>query len=261
MPVYADQLGNLIELKETPSRIISLVPSQTELLYDLGLDNQVIGITKFCIHPEIWFLNKTRVGGTKKLHLDKIQELEPDLIIANKEENEKAQIEELQKHFSVWISDITTLDDALSMINSLGEITYTEEKATEIITQIKSGFSELKPLSPRLSAAYLIWQNPFMTIGKDTFIHQMMEKCGLQNCFANDERYPEISIDNIKSADPDLLLLSSEPFPFKENHCQELQQELPNTKVVLVDGEMFSWYGSRLTKAPSYFARLLKELQ
>lgn len=259
MPTYKDQLGNSITLKKPPKRIISLVPSQTELLYDLGLNDEVVGITKFCVHPENWLKDKKKIGGTKKLSLHKIAELEPDLIIANKEENEKWQIEELQSLFPVWVSDISTLDEALDMITTIGKMVGKDEKAAEIANAITTGFAGLKP-KHKLTAAYLIWQRPFMTIGEDTFIHDMMAKCGLENCFYEEDRYPGITLDSIKEAQPDVLLLSSEPFPFKEIHRKELQAELPKTKVVLVDGEMFSWYGSRLMKAPAYFDELLTSL-
>lgn len=240
-----------------PQRIVSVVPSQTELLYDLGLDDRVVGITKFCVHPKDWFQGKVRVGGTKKLHIDKIIELQPDLIIANKEENEKSQIEELQRYFPVWVSDISTLEEALKMIVAVGEITGAGDKASTIIDKISTGFLQLRPINPKLKAVYLIWRDPYMTIGEDTFIHEMLDRCGFQNCFAKQERYPSIDLEDIKAAHPDIILLSSEPYPFKEKHVAELQKFLPETKVVLVDGEMFSWYGSRLMKAPGYFHQLL----
>src|ERR1700741_3198050 len=108
---FIDQTGRKISIPQIPQRIISLVPSQTELLFDLGLDKEVVGITKFCVHPPEWFQTKTRVGGTKQLKIDLIKQLQPDLIIANKEENVKEQIEELEKHFPVWISDVNNLED------------------------------------------------------------------------------------------------------------------------------------------------------
>lgn len=263
MPSYKDQLGNKITLKQVPKRIVSLVPSQTELLYDLGLEDEVVGVTKFCIHPDEWFRNKTKVGGTKKLKVSKIAELEPDLIIANKEENEKWQVENLQELFPVWVSDISTLEGALEMISTVGEMTGKKEKVEEIVKDIKAGFKQLEKQvkgKKKKSVAYLIWQNPYMTIGTDTFIYHLMERCGLVNCFDEEEyyRYPTVTIDQIRDEKPDLVLLSSEPFPFKEIHQKEIQEHLPNTKVILVDGEMFSWYGSRLLKAPAYFMELIK---
>jgi ABC-type Fe3+-hydroxamate transport system substrate-binding protein len=261
MPVFKDQTGRSITLDKTPQRIISLVPSQTELLYDLGLRDKVIGITKFCVHPKEWFHNKTKIGGTKQLRIDIIDQLQPDLIIANKEENLKEQIEELQKNYPVWISDIHNLYDAAYMIRDIGGMTGKEEKATQIIEGIKNSFSQLNTTGPQLPSCYLIWREPYMTIGGDTFIHSMMEAAGFENIFRDRARYPEISIEELRMQHPQLILLSSEPFPFKQKHIDELQPQMPGIKILLVDGEMFSWYGSRLLKSPGYFLKFRSDLQ
>lgn len=261
MPFFIDQAGRTISLQNFPKRIISIVPSQTELLYDLGLDEEVVGITKFCVHPEKWFRSKTRVGGTKQLNLKIINQIKPDLVIANKEENTKEQIEELEKHFPIWISDIKTLNDALSMIASVGEITGTQTAAQKIISQITKNFAELKPKTPKIKTAYFIWRNPYMFAGGDTFINEMINYCGFDNIFANADRYPEINVEELLKKNFKLLLLSSEPFPFKQKHVEELQTQLPGIKIILVDGEMFSWYGSRLIHASVYFSRLIAEME
>jgi ABC-type Fe3+-hydroxamate transport system substrate-binding protein len=268
MFLFTDQTGRKISLPETPMRIISLVPSQTELLYDLGLEDRVIGITKFCVHPPVWFKSKTKVGGTKQVNIDTVHQLQPDLIIANKEENVKEQIEELEKYYPVWVSDINNLADAYSMIRQIGEITGTQTLSEKIITDIKNAFSGLSDLEQKISAntlkpsaAYLIWRNPYMTSGGDTFINAMMEAAGLNNIFKNKNRYPETTVEELKKLNLQLLLLSSEPYPFKQKHIDELRNELPGTKILLADGEMFSWYGSRLQYAPGYFAELLKEIK
>ena len=261
MAVFIDQTGRRITLNQTPQRIISLVPSQTELLYDLGLTEEVIGITKFCIHPDKWFRSKTRVGGTKQVKMDNIHQLQPDLIIANKEENIKEQIEELEKHFPVWVSDINNLKDAYEMIGQIGLMTNKQQPAKEIVWQIKEIFRQLKTHNSKLSACYLIWQNPYMTVGGDTFIHSMLDAAGFVNIFENKKRYPEVSIEELQTLNLELLLLSSEPYPFKEKHINEMQALLPNTKIVLADGELFSWYGSRLLKAPSYFSQLQQQIR
>lgn len=256
MPVFTDQTGHVVELTHIPKRIISLVPSQTELLYDLGLEDEVVGITKFCIHPASWFQHKIKVGGTKQLHLDKIRQLKPDLIIANKEENTREQIEEIDKEFPVWISDIHNLDEAIKMIRDVGSITGKENKAVEITNNIQHNFSILHTNLARPRCAYLIWRKPLMAAGGDTFIHAMMEKAGFENVFGDLLRYPEISIEMIKESGCEYLLLSSEPFPFSEKHIEELQPLLPGIKLVLVDGEMFSWYGSRISRFPEYVQTL-----
>lgn len=260
MTSFTDQTGRTITLDKTPQRIISLVPSQTELLYDLGLNEEVIGITKFCVHPKEWFKSKTRVGGTKQLKMGIIHQLKPDLIIANKEENVKEQVEELANHYPVWISEVNNLEDAYEMIYSIGVIVKKTVSAQRLLSTIGYEFSQLSASGYRPGTAYLIWEKPYMTVGGDTFIHSMMQAAGFKNIFADRNRYPEITIDDLVVANCQLLLLSSEPFPFKQKHVDELQLLLPNTKIVLVDGEMFSWYGSRLLKAPGYFKKLSDDI-
>ncbi|MBN9484931.1 MAG: cobalamin-binding protein [Bacteroidetes bacterium 43-93] len=256
--IFSDMMGREIEINFPPRRIISVVPSQTELLYDLGLENEVVGITKFCVHPESWFRTKERIGGTKKLNIEKIRSLQPDLIIANKEENEQAQIEELAKEFPVWISDIQTLPQALQMMQVVGLITGTEHKANEIVDEIVTGFTNLHTASQPKRVAYFIWYNPWMTVGGDTFISSMIKTIGWQNVYVGATRYPEVDLQDLKEKDPELVLLSSEPYPFKEKHIEEIKAELPNADVRLVDGEMFSWYGSRMREAIAYMQNLVK---
>lgn len=260
MFITKDMLGRELLFDRVPKRIISVVPSQTELLYDLGLEDEVIAITKFCIHPENWFRTKERIGGTKNLDLDRIRELKPDLIIANKEENSKADIEELSDEFPVWVSDIYNLDDAQQMIQQLGNLLGKDHMAQAIARMIEKGFSSIKSLHKKQRALYLIWQNPWMSVNRDTFIHDMIQRLGLENvtsAFAS--RYPQLSAEEIKTLNPQLVLLSSEPYPFKEKHISQLQALLPNSRIGLVDGEAFSWYGSRLVQSPPYFIELLKK--
>jgi len=264
--VFRDQTGRMVQIPFPPTRIISLVPSQTEWLYDLGLEEEVIGITRFCVHPREWFHTKTRVGGTKQLHLEKIRQLQPDLILANKEENEKIQLEELMQEFPVWISDIYTLTDALDMMQMVGRMTNRESKAIKIIHQITIAFDRLQEYISSLKAdysprvAYFIWYNPWMVAAGGTFIDDMLQRCRLQNAFAHLTRYPQITESDIQRADPDIILLSSEPFPFKPKHQQLLQTILPYAKYYFVDGEMFAWYGSRLLLAADYFRKLTEKI-
>lgn len=261
MKVITDQMNRTIRLEETPCRIVSLVPSQTELLHALGVEDEVVGITKFCIHPEEWYRGKKRVGGTKSVKSDVVKSLNPDLIIGNKEENQKEDIEELESIAPIWMSDIFDLPDALEMLISIGEITGKQQKAQEIKEQILLEFDKLASYiknAPTTGkrAVYFIWTNPDMAAGKNTFIDKMLSACGLINA-TDEERYPELSGEE---EGVDYVLLSSEPFPFKEKHMEYFKKMYPNAKVVLVDGEMFSWYGSRLLEAPNYFIQLLKEL-
>lgn len=255
---FEDQLGNSISLEKFPQRIISLVPSQTELLFDLGLDDRVVGITKFCIHPKEWFETKTRVGGTKSIDLAKVKFLQPDLIIGNKEENTKEDIEALMEIAPVWMSDIYTLEDALEMIASIGSITNTDALANTMVSNIRVGFNALNnELSP-YTCAYFIWKNPYYLSGKNTFIDALFDYCNLKN-FTSEERYPEWKSNSEIS--PQVILLSSEPYPFKQEDVTEMQKLHPNSLVLLVDGEMFSWYGSRLLLSIDYLQSLKTKIR
>jgi ABC-type Fe3+-hydroxamate transport system substrate-binding protein len=256
MPSFPDQTGRSVSITFPTRRIISLVPSITETLHYFEAGDSVVGITKFCVHPDEWFRSKTRVGGTKNISMETVRKLRPDLIFANKEENVKEQIEELSKRYPVWISDVKTLEDACNMIMYMGLILGREMFAEAITRGIDHDFQMLPRLSPAPRTAYLIWKDPYMTVGHDTFIHDMMTRCGFENVFAAQTRYPEITIEQLQAANCQLLLLSSEPYPFSQKHADELQAHLPNTKILLVDGEMFSWYGSRLLKAGDYFKQL-----
>ena len=263
MAFFTDQIQTSVEISARPSRIVSLVPSQTELLYALGLEDEVIGITKFCVHPQEWFRKKTRIGGTKNIAIDRIAALQPDLIIANKEENVKEQVEALKTIAPVWTSDVNTLSDACAMIGQLGTITQKEEKAANIIQKIEQGFAQLNidfGANSAKSCVYLIWKDPYMTIGGDTFIHDMLNYCRFSNLFASSKRYPVTTINELQALGPDIILLSSEPYPFSGKHIDTLQKMLPNSQIELVDGEMFSWYGSRLVQAPAYFSGLLNRI-
>ncbi len=251
---FQDQMGNEITLEKRPKRIVSLVPSITELLCDLGLRDSVVGCTKFCVHP-IGFKKKvTIVGGTKSVHIDRVRALSPDLIIANKEENNKETIHELRRYYQVWVSDIKTVDEAYSMITAIGEITETQEQANKIIVDQQTVLTAEATTGIRV--AYMIWSKPWMTVGGDTYISDMLKKSGYINRFSDQVRYPTVEIDTLKTEDLDMIMLSTEPYPFGEKHIKELQERLPDVSFSLVDGEFFSWYGSRITHMTNYLAEL-----
>ena len=261
---FTDQLSRIITLPAwPPQRIVSLVPSQTELLFDLGLEAEVVGLTKFCIHPGVWFRTKTRIGGTKTLNGYKIEALRPDLIIGNKEENERSQIEALANLYPVWMSDVRTLKDAYDMILRVGKLTGKETEAQHLVQRIQAEFAAalLPPnTGHRPTAAYFIWRKPYMVAGGDTFIHEMLGVAGFENVFAAGNRYPEISLEELSRTQPEVILLSSEPYPFAPKHVETFRETCPHARVQLVDGEMFSWYGSRLLHAGKYFQQLRESL-
>jgi ABC-type Fe3+-hydroxamate transport system substrate-binding protein len=256
--IFKDQLGNELTFSDFPKRIVSLVPSQTELLHDLGAGDRVVGITKFCIHPDEWYRSKTRVGGTKNAKKNVIAELKPDLIIGNKEENDKNNIAELTEIAPVWMSDIYNLNDALAMIGQIGEIineTFAAKALIEKIQRQKEHFlTRYNPLLGK-TVLYLIWKNPYMAAGKQTFIDDLLTNgMGMKNLLI-EKRYPELQLEELQHQ-PDYIFLSSEPYPFKSQHISELQSIFPSSKILLVDGELFSWYGSRLCHTFQYFEEL-----
>ncbi len=248
-----DQMQREVTLRANPQRIISLVPSISELLFHLGLDARIAGITRYCIHPNEKTQNKAKIGGTKKFRFEKIEKLQPDLIIGNKEENYQEGIARLAKDYPVWMSDISTLDDALNMILAVGTLTQTGQAAATLASEIETRFQNL-PKATTAKAAYLIWKNPYMAVGGNTFINNMLAACGLVNLFEPRLRYPEIRQEDL--FDADVILLSSEPYPFGQTDIDELHSAFPGKQVVLVDGTYFSWYGSRLLDTPDYFRNL-----
>jgi len=255
MSEYLDQLGRTIILEKEPKRIVSLVPSLTELLFSLGLREQMVGRTRFCIHPAHEVNDAEVVGGTKNFSVERIRELKPDLIIANKEENDRARIEELAREFPIWISDVTDLFSAIDMIHGIGQITSRVEKAHLISETILDSFSTLKPVRKH-NALYFIWKKPWMVAGKNTFINDVMHRAGMVNVMTN-ERYPELTENDIDQLDPDVIFLSSEPYPFREEHRIQMEKRFPRATVKLVNGEYFSWYGSRLLGSARYLHSLL----
>ncbi|MCB2408395.1 helical backbone metal receptor [Hymenobacter lucidus] len=253
---FTDQIQRRVTVAYPPQRIVSLVPSQTELLYDLGLGSRVVGVTKFCIHPAQARQQATVIGGTKNFDFAKIDELKPDLIIGNKEENYQAGIEQLAASYPVWMSDISTLNDALEMIRRVGMLTGRQREAEPLATEIAASFAALPTPATLVSAAYFIWRKPYMVAAGGTFIDDMLPRAGFRNVFGTAARYPEITADQLAVAAPAVILLSSEPYPFAEKHVAEFQKICPSATVRIVDGELFSWYGSRLRHSAAYFQTL-----
>ncbi|AWG23112.1 cobalamin-binding protein [Flavobacterium faecale] len=259
-----DQIGQAHFFLKTPQRIISLVPSQTELLHDLGLEAQLVGITKFCVHPYHLKSVKTKVGGTKKIHFEKIKLLQPDIIICNKEENTKEMVAQLSEICPVWVTDIVTIEDNFQMITDFGQLFNRRVEARKWNDKLAFGLKNFKENVKDLSTkkvAYFIWKNPYMVAGSSTYINELLLLNKFENVFGEAIRYPEITIDQLKEANPEAVFLSSEPYPFKKEDGYELQEDNFKAPIVLVDGEMFSWYGTRLLKAFEYFKMLRSQIQ
>ena len=265
MKSFKDQIGRELNLEKTPKRIVTLVPSQTELLFDMGLEEEIVGITKFCVHPLHFKSTKKVVGGTKKVHYAKIKELNPDFILCNKEENAQDMLEELEKIAPVYFSDVKTIEDSLHLISDLGAILDRRFEAEKISSKIKFHLQDFKVFmkeQPVRKAAYFIWAKPWMVAGKDTFINELLRLNKFENIYEAKGRYPEVEIKKIRlEGDPEIVMLSSEPFPFKDEHAFELGRCTHHGTTIFVDGEMFSWFGSRLIKAFPYFKQIHDRLK
>ncbi|MDW8272647.1 MAG: helical backbone metal receptor [Chitinophagales bacterium] len=262
MPDYTDQTGYRFYIANEPARIISLVPSQTELLHYLGLGHKVVGITRFCIHPKEWRQEKTIIGGTKNFKFEIIDALKPDLIIGNKEENYKEGIELLRRKYPVWLSDVNDLPSAFRMIEDVGLMCGTTKETFKLLNDIsleRKKFHETKRLlKPKI--AYFIWKRPYMVAASETFINSMIEEAGFENIFKNFKRYPEFEPEDLRQYKPDIVFLSSEPYQFRTKHIEEFRSIFPQAKISIVDGEMFSWYGPRIKDAYIYFSELWNKL-
>jgi len=265
MRTIKDQLGREISLTSTPKRIISLVPSQTELLCDLALENELVGITKFCIHPYRLKSIKTIVGGTKKVDFDKIKALKPDFILCNKEENTYNFLPKLEKIAPTYFSDINSINDTINLIRDLGVLLNRRTESSNLITKINFKLNDFKVFikdKPTRKVAYFIWAKPWMVAGNDTYINELLKLNKFENIYANLSRYPKIEINKIRhEGDPDVILLSSEPFPFKDEHAMEIGTYTNRSVTVFADGELFSWYGSRILRSFDYFKKLHEKLE
>ena len=257
---FVDQIDRKISVNFPPQRIISTVPSQTELLSDLGLDIEVVGVTRFCTYPVGWKKDKTIIGGTKRLDFNRISSLNPDLIIGNKEENIKPQVEEIANRFPYWISDVQCFADNQKLIRDIGELCNRSSEAEVLCARIENVCATIKRVHKHPKRiAYFIWRNPFMVAGNNTYINSILEKLGFVNVFSHlDKRYPIITLDDLNRAEVDEIFLSSIPFPFNDLHAQELKISFPDIKITFVDGEVFSYYGSRIAKSEEYLLSLLK---
>jgi ABC-type Fe3+-hydroxamate transport system substrate-binding protein len=265
MKTLIDQLGTKHTFESSPQRIVSLVPSQTELLYDLGQEAKIIGITKFCVHPYHFKSTKKLVGGTKKVHFEKIRLLNPDLIICNKEENTPEIVERLSEICPVWVTNIITIEDNFQMITDFGQLLNCRTETQKWNDKLGFALGDFKKFiidKPVRKVGYFIWKNPYMVAGSDNFINEMLKLNHFENIYDTKGRYPEVELEKMKTeGDPEIVFLSSEPFPFKKEDGYEIGQYTNKAQTVLVDGEMFSWYGSRLLKALDYFKMLHQNLE
>lgn len=236
-----------------PLRIISLCPSFTETLFDVGLGASIVGCTAFCIHPTEARQKAKVVGGTKNPNLDLIASLNPTHVIADLEENRADDIVWLKKHLPCHVFRISTVNDIFSFFDFIDLISTDKNTTQKFRLQIKE-LGASSPVSKPLNVFYPIWMNPWMSINKDTYIHDLLSLSGFRNvCGKMIEKYPTIK-ELLDLPTPDLVLLPSEPFHFKEEHLESIPWK--NIPSLFVDGEMICWYGSRTPMGWSYLKRL-----
>lgn len=254
-----DHLGREVHFTYPPTRIISLCPGITETLYALELAEEIVGRTRYCIYPTDLVEQATIVGGTKQIDMEKIHLLQPDVVIVEKEENTEEIVKMVEAHYPVFVAEVQSVDEAYRMIHDMGMLTNRVQESAKLIEQIEQPFHRL-PSVNGLRAAYVIWRKPYMVVGTDTYINDILTKMGFVNPFAqSDERYPAVDKEMLAAAQLDYLLLASEPFPYTEKYFKEFAAFLPHTKLLIVDGEMF-WYGAKMREAVPYFHLTFKDL-
>jgi len=238
----------------TPQRAVSLVPSTTETLADLGCGGQVVGRTRYCVHPQPWVADVPEIGGTKDPDLARIAALSPDLIVANREENKPAHFDALDAIAPLWVAYPRDVSGALADVLELAALSGAPRAGRDLVARIAAARADLaRTVDGRATFryAYLIWREPWMAVNDDTFIAALLAEAGGRNVLgAHAERYPQVTLDELRGAEPEIVFLPSEPYAFTEDHAADLQQLAPRAR--LVDGELLSWHGSRLLEAFPY---------
>lgn len=245
-----DDRGIPLMLEGVPQRIVSLVPSLTETLVELGAEDRLVGLTKFCIHPDRIRREKVRIGGTKGVNLGAIMDLRPDLVIANLEENEAQDVMALEiAGIPCWVCDVRSVERAFDLLADLGVLVGCGDAGAALRDEVRASWSTkrsgFQPAARKV--AYAVWRNPWMWAGRDAYIQDVLRWWGW-NPWPQEPRYPELELEAVRQAGVEEVLLPSEPFPFREAHREECE----GLRSRLVDGEMFSWYGSRMARVPAY---------
>ena len=242
-------------------RIVSLCPSTTETLVDFGLADQLVGITRFCIHPADVVRGIRKVGGTKDPNLDRIRALRPDLVLLNEEENRKADYERLRCDLRVDATLVRRVQDVPEQLRYLGRLTGAEVRARARAQQVEEARTRLAEARVGVEGfryAYLIWRRPYMAVGGDTYVSDLFAEAGGKNVFENaQDRYPEIDVVALRAARPDVVFLSDEPFPFKARHAAELRDEAPELRIELIGGDDCCWHGVRTLRGLALMQRLV----
>ncbi len=255
-----DARGKTFDTQSAPRRIVSLVPSHTETLFAFGAGDRVVGVTDYCIYPQDGVAAKTKIGGTKNPRVVDILALQPDLVIANVEENRKPDVEALEaRGVPVFVTFARTVRAALAELRALAQLVHADNADT-IIEPIESLLTHYQLPSSRPRVFIPIWRDPWMTANGETYIGDLIETCGGINIFRDrarqyrrpepdrDTRYPRVTLNEVAAAKPDVILLPDEPYRFTEQDAAELRG-LVDARIHLVDGTLVSWYGVRMGRA------------
>ena len=246
------------------ARIVCLVPSITELLFDLGLGEQVVGRTGFCVHPADQVKRVPKCGGTKDVKLDAVRELAPTHVIVNIDENTRETFDALRAFVPhVVVTHPNAPQDNLRLYALLGGVFGRQQAAKQLADRLQAELDEIAalPALPPRRTLYLIWREPWMSISPDTYISRTLALVNWQTVPTTPQpRYPALDTEALAELDPELVLLSSEPYPFRDKHLDELRGLLPTADVRLIDGEMTSWYGSRSIRGLAYLRSMAQDL-
>jgi ABC-type Fe3+-hydroxamate transport system substrate-binding protein len=259
MRALVDASGVALELSHPPRRIVSLIPSTTELLCHLGLADALVGVTVYCVEPREVVRTKQKIGGEKNPDVAAIVALAPELVITNVEENRREDVEALRAAgVPVWVVYPRSVDETATFIRELGAITETGPRADALADEIVTLAARARAASahrPPATVFYPIWRGPYMTINRDTYIHDVLRTVGAVNVFGErSERYPTVTLDEMAARRPDVIVLPDEPFRFRRVHVKDFERytDVPAVqrgRIHLMDGKLFSWHGPRLAEA------------
>jgi ABC-type Fe3+-hydroxamate transport system substrate-binding protein len=248
--VFRDVLGHTFDFPAPPRRVVSLVPSLTETLFDLGAGDSVVGITDFCIFPPT--LNRPRLGGTKTPSIARIRQLEPDLVYVNVEENLRRHADEIAAFAPVFATEPKTVDDVATLIALLGAIHGREDRANELNQQLTAN----RELRTAFTFVVPIWKKPWMWCGGDTYVSDLVEQAGGRNLLGDRLRYPTIDRDEVLALEPDVVFLPDEPYLFTDADAEELHGVTPARIVGPFPGHLFTWHGTRTIEGLRFLRRL-----
>ena len=254
--IIKDQLKRKITIRYPINKIVSLVPSITQTLYDFGLESKVIGITKFCPQGDEEKYKKICIGGTKNINIDKITQIDPDIILSDQEETPERIVKKISLHMPIWLSRVTNMEYNIEFMYNLNEILPCTNKIYKHLMSIEDKIKSIKQIGKNSSFLCLIWKDPYMAAASSTYISSFISNFGFNNSISHLKRYPKISLEEIKTMAPEWIFLPDEPYAFNEENKKTLQKILPKSKVITLIGKHLSWYGSLSYTAIDYFTSL-----